>query len=62
MPIPRFTEPKTGMRYEIYLSCTKCGYAVVKDGHTEAWTDCRLCHAPMTTRRVDYGRSTEPRR
>lgn len=62
MPIPRYEDKKRNRRYEIVLGCTKCGYAVVKDGHTAHWEDgpCKLnqrtgCSGTLVTKRVDYG-------
>ena len=55
MPIPRFEDPKTHMLYDLSMGCTKCGYAVVRDGHTEGWGECPQCHAPLEVRRHEYG-------
>jgi len=54
MPIPRYNDDKG--RYDISLSCPKCGYAVAKGRQTMSQTKCRLCGAEMATKRIDYGR------
>jgi hypothetical protein len=41
MPIPRFKDDEG--RYDIYLFCKKCGWAVTKDRVTEHWDTCRSC-------------------
>lgn len=62
VPIPRFINKSIHRRYEIVLACTQCGFAVVKDGHTEGWMNgpCRLhekygCTGTLVAKQVDYG-------
>jgi len=52
MGIPRFKDEKG--RFEVVLSCRKCGWAVAKDRVTASWGKCPLCGSGVATRRVDY--------
>ena len=52
MSIPRFKDYRCD--YEVILSCTGCGYAVVKDRVTDKWKRCRLCGGLLKTVRSDY--------
>jgi DNA-directed RNA polymerase subunit RPC12/RpoP len=54
MPIPRFVDD-TGMPYQLYLGCPKCGWTVEKCNLTRKWDTCRNCgYKPLITRRSDY--------
>lgn len=58
MPLPRFTDSKTGLPYELALFCHKCGWAVAKDRITENWKTCRHCESDqIKTIRINYASS-----
>lgn len=55
MPIPRYSDPKTGTKFDISLVCPKCHWAIIKDRLTADWKECRQCgHKGLETKRYDY--------
>jgi len=56
MPIPHYKDERG--EYEIILSCPACHWAIVKDGVTKHWKECRLCGERLQTARVGYRPST----
>jgi hypothetical protein len=59
MPIPRYID-SDGTKYDIFLVCPKCGWAIAKDTITCHWQNCPLCEkegrppSRLITRRYSY--------
>ena len=52
--IPRFEDTRTGVPYERYWKCTKCGWAIGINNALVGKDGCRLCGAETVLIRVDY--------
>lgn len=54
MTIPRYEDKRTGIPYELYWKCTKCGWAIIVNNYRIGRDECRLCDSPTKEIRVDY--------
>jgi hypothetical protein len=52
--IPRFTDSDTGIPYELYWKCTKCGWCITVNNYEIGKEYCRLCGAPTSRVKVNY--------
>ena len=54
MKIPRFIDEQTGVPYELYWKCTKCGWAITVNNNEIGRDNCWLCNSDMKKVRIDY--------
>jgi len=54
MPLPRYEDERTGIPYEIFWKCTKCGWAIAVNNYKVGRDECRLCGSLTKEIRIDY--------